>query len=156
MPGEGRRMTKLQREWCRRVNAGVNGTDALRQLGYTDPTAKQKAWKLRHLPHIQAELERLAKQAAEDAALTALKVLTDLDEVRARCMQAVPVLDSEGNETGEYKFDATAALKAIELQGKHLRMWQEKVAHEHSAPGGGPIQITKVERVIVKPENRNG
>ena len=34
-------------------------------------------------------------------------------------MQQVPVLDKEGNPTGEYRFNAAGALRALELIGKH-------------------------------------
>jgi phage terminase small subunit len=35
-------------------------------------------------------------------------------------MQAEKVLDRDGNHTGEFKFDASNALKALTLVGKHV------------------------------------
>lgn len=63
-------------------------------------------------------------------------------------MQAEPVLDSRGKPTGEYRYDGSVANKALELLGKHLGLFKDKV--EHSGPGGGPIEVTKIERVIVR------
>ena len=34
--------------------------------------------------------------------------------------------------------------------------WRDKQEHEHSGPGGGPIQtVNKIERVIVRPDTAN-
>jgi hypothetical protein len=40
-------------------------------------------------------------------------------EVFERCMQHKPVLDKDGNPTGEYRFDSAGAARALELMGKH-------------------------------------
>ena len=38
-------------------------------------------------------------------------------------MQAVPVMDREGHETGEWEFDSGGANRALELLGKHLQLF---------------------------------
>jgi len=45
----------------------------------------------------------------------------------SRCMQANPVLDKYGEETGEFIYNPNGANKALELIGKHLGMWDKKV-----------------------------
>lgn len=151
---ESKKLTRLQRRWCERVNAGENGTQVLREMRPNLKEPRHAAYEYRQMPHIQDELNRLAAQAAHDAGLTVLKILTDIEELRKRCMQAEPVLDAEGKPTGEYKFSEHAALKASELQGKYLRMWSDKI--ELSGPNGGPVKIQRIERVIVKPSNTDG
>ena len=54
-------------------------------------------------------------------------------------MQAVPVTDREGNETGEYTYQGSVANRALELVGKELGMFHERV--EHSGADGAPIQV---------------
>jgi len=65
-------------------------------------------------------------------------VMHQLRNVYDRCMQneavygpGSAVLDDEGNETGEtvplyYKFDASGSIKALELIGKHMKMFSDK------------------------------
>lgn len=65
-------------------------------------------------------------------------IIATTAKVRDRCMQEVEVLDREGQKTGEFQFDAHAALKANEMLGKWRGMTVDKV--EHSGPDGGPIQ----------------
>jgi phage terminase small subunit len=67
-------------------------------------------------------------------------VVMQLRNVYDRCMQNEPVygpgsavLDDEGNETGEtvplyYKFDANGSTKALELIGKHMKMFSDKTS----------------------------
>jgi phage terminase small subunit len=45
-------------------------------------------------------------------------------------MDAVPVLDMKGNPTGMWRFDSTGANKALELIGKHLGMFKDKLQVE--------------------------
>jgi phage terminase small subunit len=40
-------------------------------------------------------------------------------------MAREPVLDSKGEPTGEYKFNAMGANKALELIGKHLGLFKD-------------------------------
>jgi hypothetical protein len=67
-------------------------------------------------------------------------VMHQLRNVYDRCMQneavygpGSAVLDENGDETGEtvplyYKFDAGGSIKALELIGKHMRMFSDKTA----------------------------
>ena len=49
-----------------------------------------------------------------------------------RAMQFVPVLDSEGNPIGEYRWSGSVANKALELLGKHLGMLTDRQEIAHS------------------------
>ena len=48
-------------------------------------------------------------------------------------------------ETGEYKFDASGAVRALELLGKHLKLFTEK--HEHTGEGGENLLAGLLEAV---------
>ena len=69
--------------------------------------------------HIIEALEETRQRVAEKAEVNAAWVLRGLVEVCERCMQHKPVLDKEGNPTGEYRFDSTGASRALEQIGKH-------------------------------------
>jgi hypothetical protein len=57
-------------------------------------------------------------------------------------MQAVPVLDKEGNPTGEYQYNGFVANKALELLGREIGMFVER--HE----------VTLAERLTQMPCRR--
>ncbi len=64
-----------------------------------------------------------------------------LVQVVERCLQAVAVVDRKGEpvmtETPEgemgaaYTFQAMGAIRALELLGKHLNLFNETVKHQH-------------------------
>lgn len=74
-----------------------------------------------------AEVAALIKQAMDEraarTAITADKVLTDVELIKADAMQKVA--DKDGNMA---MANHAAALKACELQGRHLQMWNDKLA----------------------------
>jgi phage terminase small subunit len=63
------------------------------------------------------------RKAAEALGVTKEWVLGKLVEVVERCMQHKAVLDEDGQPIGEFKFDAAAALKGLELLGKHVGLF---------------------------------
>lgn len=54
-------------------------------------------------------------------------VVKELVDNVKRCKQAQPVLDNTGTPTGEYRYDASGANKALELLGRHLKMFTDRV-----------------------------
>jgi len=71
---------------------------------------------------------------------TADEVLANIRTVATRCMQAVPVLDAEGNPTGEYRFDAANALRGFELVGKYLGIWRDRLELTNMPQSAAEIQ----------------
>jgi hypothetical protein len=53
-------------------------------------------------------------------------VIEKLKTVATRCLQEEAVLDSEGKETGEYRFNAAGAVSALKLLGTDLGMFVER------------------------------
>jgi len=76
-------------------------------------------------PDVQAQIEEGLTQAAIAAGVSRQWVLEKLKQVALRCLQGEPVLDREGHETGEWKFDSGGANRALELIGKHLRIFDD-------------------------------
>lgn len=107
---------------------------------------KQNESILRRVPELLALRERMHGQstakAIERVSLTKEWVLAKLIDNVQRASQAVPVLDADGKETGEYRYQGAVANRALELLGKHLGMFVE--LHELSGKDGGPIQTQEV------------
>jgi len=59
-------------------------------------------------------------------------VLENLVRVAERCLQIEPVYDTKGRPIGEFKFEANASLKALELVGKTMALFRERIEHTGS------------------------
>lgn len=127
-----------QERFCQEYLKDLNGTQAAIRAGYSAHTSNEQAARLLAKVSVKARVQELMAQRQVRTQLTADKVLKDIEDVRQRCMQGEPVLDREGNPTGEWKFEAHAALKASELQGKHMKMFTDKVEHS------GQINVANV------------
>lgn len=108
-----------------------NGTQAAIRAGYSEKTASVKANQLLHNENILNAIKQNQKELVESSCLTEEKVIARLEEILERCMSAEPVMDWNYEEhcyepTGEYQFDSKGALKAIEMLGKHLGMFEKK------------------------------
>ena len=51
--------------------------------------------------------------------------------VAERCLQIEPVYDRKGRPIGQFKFEPNAALKALEMLGKTMAMFHDRVAVTH-------------------------
>lgn len=129
-------LTEKQKRFCQAYLIDPNATKAAIKAGYKKRTAESQGSRLLTNVKVKEFLGIKQEKIAEKAELTAAKVLQDLEQVRAQCMEPEEIFIS-GKGSGQYKFNSQGALKALELQGKHLKMFTEK--HEHSGPGGGPI-----------------
>jgi phage terminase small subunit len=122
-------LTPKQSLFVKEYLVDLNATQAAIRAGYSEKTAGAIGFENLQKPEIQAELQKGADERAERVGITADFVLGGIQQLVSRCVQAEAVRDKEGNETGEYKFDAHAALKGYELLGKHLKLFTDKVEH---------------------------
>lgn len=78
---------------------------------------------LHAIPKVHQRIEELKAKVREVAEsefkIDAAWVLKQAVKVHDRCMQAEPVMIG-GEHTGDYKFEAAGANKALELIGKHI------------------------------------
>lgn len=70
-------------------------------------------------------------KAKEQIACDRVSVLRDLQEVKDRCMEAVPVFNARGTPIGRWTFNATGALRALELIGRELGMFVDRKEVRH-------------------------
>ena len=116
--------------FCREYIKDLNATQAAIRAKYKEKTAGQSGYELLKKPEIHARIEELMAERAKNLKIDAHFVVENLLNVAARCQQVEPVYDREGNPTGEYQFDSVGANKALELLGKHLGMFVDRVKNE--------------------------
>lgn len=92
-----------------------------------DATIDNNASNLAKENEIIMRLKELQDEVKSKNIVTVEYVLEGLKEVKERCMSAEPVLDRNGEPTGEYRFDSSGANKSLELIGKFLKMFTDKV-----------------------------
>jgi phage terminase small subunit len=132
-------LTPKQALFVREYLVDYNGTQAATRCGYSPKTANEQAARLLANASIRAEIKKELDKAQARTEITIDYVLRKIKNTIERCEQSEPVLDREGNPTGEYKFDANAVLKGSELLGKHLGAWTDKIEHS----GGMTVQVVK-------------
>lgn len=132
-----KRLTPKQKQFCEEYIVDLNATQAAIRAGYSKRTANEQGSQNLAKLSIQETIQELMAQRSKRTEITADYVLTNLKEVAERCMQRIPVLDSGGKETGKFRFEHTGANKALELLGRHLGMFTDKVEHK----GRGTVNI---------------
>lgn len=143
-------LTPKQEMFVREYLIDLNATQAAIRAGYSKRTARQIGQENLTKPDIQECITELIKSRAEKVELDANWVLSRLKLISDRCIQGEPVIDKEGNETGEWRFDAAGANRATELIGKHLAMFTDR--QELSGKDGTDL---KVVFNIPRPERKN-
>jgi phage terminase small subunit len=97
-----------------------------------DATIDKRASEIAQKGEIKGRLKELQENLAMRNTVSVEWVLNNLKEVVERCMQAEPVLIRDGDEwieSGEYQFAHSGANKSLELIGKHLGMFTDKLEH---------------------------
>jgi phage terminase small subunit len=133
-------MNPKQRAFVREYLKDHNATQAAIRAGYSAKTAKQQGSLQLTKVDVAAAIAAAETNADENAGETREGVLRDLRTVANQCMNAVPILDSQGRETGEWKFDSSGANKALENIGKHLGMFKDRLEVSQD-PSGQPLQF---------------
>ena len=83
------------------------------------------ASKLLNGTKVALRVTELREEAAKRNELSIDWVLQHLKEIVSRAMQVVPVLDKQGEPTGEYTYQGAVANRALELIGKHVGMFSD-------------------------------
>jgi phage terminase small subunit len=117
------KLSPKQERFAREYLLDLNATQAAIRAGYSPKTAQEQASRLLSNVMVAARVAELKAKRAEKADRTAQDVLNDIIAVTA-----------QARDEGDLK----TALKGLELQGKHLGMFTDKLQTEHS----GGINIT--------------
>lgn len=107
-------MTDKQARFVAEYLVDCNATQAAIRAGYSQKTAYSIGQRLMKDPDIQAQIQEGMSGLQERTELSQEYVIDNLREIVSRCM--------EGED-----FKPHGALKALELLGKHLRMFTDKI-----------------------------
>jgi phage terminase small subunit len=96
----------------------LNATQAALRAGYSETTAKANCARLLTQPRVRTRIDILIEERAERTKLDADDVLRNLERIA-----------TEAEKTKRWN----AALRALELIGRHLGMWKDRKVIEYSA-----------------------
>lgn len=117
---EQRPLTGKQQRFCEEYQIDLNATQAALRAGYAASSAKLSGHKNINKYNCKQEIQRIKTVLSQEIGVSVKWVVDNLKIVAKRCMQVIPVLDDEGNEIGDYKFEHTGANKALQLIGMHV------------------------------------
>ncbi|MES2875305.1 MAG: terminase small subunit [Bacteroidota bacterium] len=139
---EDKELSSKQELFCQEYLIDLVASRAYKRAGFTasnDNVAAVEGHKLLRNPNVHARIGELMEERSKKLLIDAYHVMQTLVEINQRCMAKVtPVLefdpvekkmvqtqDEAGNKV--YVFDAAGANRSIELIGKHLKMFTDKV-----------------------------
>ena len=156
------RLTAKMELFCQEYIVDLNATQAAIRAGYSEKTAQRIGSENLSKPLIQQRIQEMMHARSEAVEIDAQWVVERLIKVHDRCMQEEQVLDREGAPTGEYTFAHAGANKALELLGRHLAMFNDKLKlqgelkHKPLSPddlsNSDPIEAAKVYERLVSEE----
>ena len=101
-----------------------NAKQAAIRAGYMPRNAGKTGFELLQRPRVQAAVRKALKDQQTRTLITADQVLKDIHRI---------------STTAEGRGEDMAALKGLELIGKHYKLFTEK--HEHGGIGGGALVL---------------
>lgn len=148
------KLTDKQKEFVRQYLVDLNATQAAIRAGYSERTASRIGPQLLGKTCVREAIEKAQAKRAQRVEVTQDYVLSNLVEIVERTMQRAPVLDRKGEQVTDeegravWTFDAKNANRALELLGRHIGIFTDKVKAEVSGPDGGPVASEIVVRFV--------
>jgi phage terminase small subunit len=127
-------MTPKQQRFVQEYLVDLDATKAARRTGYKGAYVNKTAHELMGKPEIQAAIAKAQAERAVRVEDDADQVLTDLRRL---------------GDAAEHEKKYDAAIRTVELRGKHLGMFKDRV--EHTGKDGGPILYDRITREIIDP-----
>ena len=100
----------------------LNATQAAMRAGYSVATSGSIGGQLLQKLEIQEAISDAMQKRSERTEITQDKVLRDVEAIKQDAMKSK--VDKDGDDA---MVNHAAALKACELQGRHLKMWIDKL-----------------------------
>ena len=130
-------LTPKQQRFVEEYLIDLNAKQSAIRAGYSAKTAEQMGYQLLQKTSVQKAIQEAQNKLTERTEITQDYVLTNIKKVIERCMQqeAVQARDGsplliegpEGDLACLFEFKETGALKGLELLGKHLGMFKDKI-----------------------------
>lgn len=158
-----RQLNPKQELFCQQYTIHWNATRAAKEAGYSEKSAMELGYQLLQNPSVKSRIEKLTEHALKEMGISRARVLNELSRIAFTNMSdlanwnesgvrfksseeispEIATAISEVSETvtqagGTLKIKQHDKVKALELLGKHLKMFTDK--HEHSGPDGKPIE----------------
>ena len=131
------KLTAKQQRFVDEYLIDLNATQAAIRAGYSAKTAAVIGAENLIKPYIAKAIQEAQNKLTERTEITQDYVLTNIKKVIERCMQQEAVLardgspllveGPEGDLVPLFEFKETGALKGLELLGKHLGMFKDRV-----------------------------
>lgn len=126
------KLTDKQQRFIDEYLLDLNATRAAIRAGYSERTAQEQSSRLLSNVIISARIQERKQELSIKTQLTQEWVLENLKDVVEKSMQAVEVEKWDYEDkcmvgTGEYVFDSKGANRALELIGKHLGMFKDRL-----------------------------
>jgi phage terminase small subunit len=106
------KLTAKQRMFVAEYIVSLNATDAAKKAGYSERTAMEQGYQLLQKTSVQKALQEALNQREKRTGITADYVLNSLKQIADASMGAA---------------DYNPANKALELLGKHLKLFTDKI-----------------------------
>lgn len=138
------KLTPKQQRFVEEYLVDLNATQAAIRAGYSARNADKIASQLLGKSRVAAAIAYAKAERSARVAVSADYVLNNLVEIVERSMQRAPVVNMKGeqvvDEEGRFvwRFDGKTATRALELLGKHLGMYKDRV--ENDVSGGLEIK----------------
>jgi phage terminase small subunit len=132
------KLTDMQELFCHEYMIDFNATQSALRAGYK-PTTRMSSNNLgaRLKKLLKWRIEELMAERIQKTDVEAEWVVRELVDVVKKCREYTPVLDFKGKQViretedgkmfAAYDFNAKGATAALDLLGKHLGMYKEKV-----------------------------
>jgi phage terminase small subunit len=137
------KLTPKQEMFCKEYLINFNATQAAVKAGYSKKTAQTIGAENLTKPIIRDYLQKAINERTEKLGIDADWVLAQAVLIQQRCMQVEPVMevvDGQKVKSGEFKFDATNAIKALDTVGKHVNI----KAFDNTVDLKGQLNVTGV------------
>lgn len=145
---QGRKLTAKELAFCREYLIDLNATQAAIRAGYNERSARQVAHRLLTKDYIQQEIQQLMDKRAEKVELTAEWILAKTQKLALICLgeEEIETTNLKGELVKRRRFDSLGAGRALELLGKHKKLFTDKVEHSGSVQASVTVNIdTKYE-----------
>lgn len=154
-------LTPKQQRFVQEYLVDLNAAAAARRTGYcvrTSAEAAKAGWRLLQHEAVREAVREAMLERQKRTELSADYVLSNLREIVERSMQRAPVLTRRGEQLTDaqgrhvWRFDGRTASRALELLGRHLGMFAERVRPER----GGAISVSWEEESAAPSASEKG
>ena len=156
---EEKELSAKQELFCQEFLIDLIASRAYKRAGFNpanDNVAAVEGHRLVRNPNINFRISELMDERSKKILIDGFHVMQTLLEINSRCMSKVtPVLeydpterkmiqkeDEAGNRV--YEFDSQGAVRSIELIGKHLKMFTDKISNSFEFERMADDQIDEI------------